>query len=154
MENASKALIIAGAILLSILIIGLGMGVFNSADKATGSSNLDETEQRAHNSKFSPTYEGKQSGSSVKALVNAIKSNNKEYADRQVTIYYSPTTKPADDYKNHKGNITDSGSDVNKADIYNTLSNVKSKTSYYVNFHTGDNGIIDACDIHVYSNED
>jgi len=29
MENASKALIIAGAILLSILIIGLGMAIYN-----------------------------------------------------------------------------------------------------------------------------
>ena len=29
MENASKALIIAGAILLSILIIGLGMFIYN-----------------------------------------------------------------------------------------------------------------------------
>ena len=30
MENASKALIIAGAILLAILIIGLGMFIYNS----------------------------------------------------------------------------------------------------------------------------
>ena len=28
MENASKALVIAGAILISILIIGLGVGIF------------------------------------------------------------------------------------------------------------------------------
>ena len=31
MENASKALIIAGAILLSILIIGMGMFIYNQA---------------------------------------------------------------------------------------------------------------------------
>ena len=31
MENASKALIIAGAILLSILIIAIGMFIYNSA---------------------------------------------------------------------------------------------------------------------------
>ena len=31
MENASKALIIAGAILLSILIIGLGMAIYQQA---------------------------------------------------------------------------------------------------------------------------
>ena len=30
MENASKALIIAGAILLSILIIAIGMFIYNS----------------------------------------------------------------------------------------------------------------------------
>ena len=31
MENASKALIIAGAILLSILIIAIGMYIYNSS---------------------------------------------------------------------------------------------------------------------------
>ena len=36
MENASKALIIAGAILLSILIIGLGMSIFNASKTAIG----------------------------------------------------------------------------------------------------------------------
>lgn len=41
MENASKALIIAGAILLSILIIGLGMFIYQQASGAMGNANLD-----------------------------------------------------------------------------------------------------------------
>ena len=41
MENASKALIIAGAILLSILIIGLGMYIYQQANSATSGTNLD-----------------------------------------------------------------------------------------------------------------
>ena len=39
MENASKALIIAGAILLSILIIAIGMYIFNSSSNS-GKSNF------------------------------------------------------------------------------------------------------------------
>ena len=42
MENASKALIIAGAILLSILIIALGIFVFNQAKNATNTDSLED----------------------------------------------------------------------------------------------------------------
>ena len=87
MENASKALIIAGAILLSILIIALGVFVFNQAKSAVGNTGLSDQEVAAFNSKFE-SYEGKQKGSSVKALINAVKnynntldSNNAEYID-------------------------------------------------------------------------
>ena len=87
MENASKALIIAGAILLSILIIALGVFVFNQAKSAVGNTGLSDQEVAAFNSKFD-SYEGKQKGSSVKALVNTVKnynntldSNNAEYID-------------------------------------------------------------------------
>ena len=87
MENASKALIIAGAILLSILIIALGVFVFNQAKSAIGNTGLSDKEVAAFNSKFD-SYEGKQKGSSVKALVNTVKnynntldSNNAEYID-------------------------------------------------------------------------
>ena len=76
MENASKALIIAGAILLSILIIALGVFVFNQAKSAMGNVNLSEQEVAAFNSKFE-SYQGKQKGSSAKALVSVIKNYNK-----------------------------------------------------------------------------
>lgn len=76
MENASKALIIAGAILLSILIIALGVFVFNQAKSAMGNVNLSEQEVAASNSKFE-SYQGKQKGSSAKALVSVIKNYNK-----------------------------------------------------------------------------
>ena len=46
MENASKALIIAGAILIAILLISLGIIMFNSSkgttDQATGTANAME----------------------------------------------------------------------------------------------------------------
>ena len=57
MENASKALIIAGAILLSILIISLGIMVYNNAKNTVGSSNLDKQEIQTFNSQWEQ-YEG------------------------------------------------------------------------------------------------
>ena len=85
MENASKALIIAGAILLSILIIALGVFVFNQAKSAMGNVNLSEQEVAASNSKFE-SYQGKQKGSSAKALVSVIKNYNKTQDSEFVDI--------------------------------------------------------------------
>ena len=61
MENASKALIIAGAILLSIAIIGIGMYVFNMASGTINQANMSGQEIEAYNSEFTK-YEGVQNG--------------------------------------------------------------------------------------------
>lgn len=76
MENASKALIIAGAILLSILIIGLGMLIFNQAKEAITGSNLDKEQIEAVNSRYEPYLGDNVKGSKVKTLCTNIKSNN------------------------------------------------------------------------------
>ena len=52
MENASKALIIAGAILLSILIIGLGMLMFNQAKDAITGTGIDDQKVKAYNAQY------------------------------------------------------------------------------------------------------
>lgn len=76
MENASKALIIAGAILLSILLISLGMMVFNQASSVVNSNSMDEFEILTFNSKFT-SYEGTSvRGTNVNALISTIKTNN------------------------------------------------------------------------------
>lgn len=76
MENASKALIIAGAILLAILIISLGILIFNQAQDTVGSVNMDEQEIMAFNNKFTQ-YEGENvRGSQVNALAQAVLANN------------------------------------------------------------------------------
>lgn len=76
MENASKALIIAGAILLAILIISLGIFVFNQASEVTKSSNLSEVEVLQFNEKFT-SFEGTNvKGSEVNSLLTRIVQNN------------------------------------------------------------------------------
>lgn len=76
MENASKALIIAGAILLSILIISLGIMVYNNAKNTVGSSNLDKQEIQTFNSQWEQ-YEGSnKTASEVKTMIQAVIANN------------------------------------------------------------------------------
>lgn len=92
MENASKALIIAGAILLSILIISLGIFIFNQASEITKSSNLSEVEVLNFNEKFT-SFEGTNvRGSEVNSLLNRIVQNNvanQEDESKQVKLTQS-----------------------------------------------------------------
>ena len=95
MENASKALIIAGAILLSILIIALGIFVFNAAKGAIKTDQLDATEKATFNDPIAQ-YEGRQLGSSVKSLLSHLISNagnNSDASERLPDVYYKDTKK-------------------------------------------------------------
>ena len=76
MENASKALIIAGAILLAILLISLGIMIFNQAQDTVDNSGMSQAEITAFNNKFLK-YEGdNKTASEVKNLVNEAMVNN------------------------------------------------------------------------------
>ncbi len=75
MENASKALIIAGAILISIVLITVGVAVLNQGSDVANSSSMEGTQLQTFNQKFAQ-YEGTISGSKVKALLNAVITNN------------------------------------------------------------------------------
>lgn len=78
MENAAKALLIGGCITLSVLIVSLGIYVVRTNDTTDDASSLlSSMEIRMHNSKYEP-YEGLQSGSEVKTILNyAIEDNAK-----------------------------------------------------------------------------
>ena len=76
MENASKALIIAGAILLSILLISLGIMIFGQAKDTIGSSGMSKAEITAYNNQWLK-YEGtKVSGSVVRELISEVIASN------------------------------------------------------------------------------
>lgn len=76
MENASKALIIAGAILISILIVGLGVIIYQNVAGIAKTGTLDSTEITAHNSPFEGYFGDYVSGSNVKALLTQVQANN------------------------------------------------------------------------------
>ena len=77
MENASKALIIAGAILLSILIIALGVSIYSSTrDTVNKMGDMSEQEITSFNAKFE-AYEGQhKSYSQVSSLIDTARTNN------------------------------------------------------------------------------
>lgn len=76
MENATKALLIAAAVLVAILIISLGLAVYNKASSATDSADLSSTEIQAQNEKYAK-YEGSgRRGSEVNALLETALNAN------------------------------------------------------------------------------
>ncbi len=87
MENASKALIIAGAILISILIIGLGVFIYNKAKGAMDDSiNLDSQKIQSINAKFEQ-YEGTGvSAADVRALTDLIRTHNNQYPNAKIGV--------------------------------------------------------------------
>ena len=95
MENATKALLIAAAVLVAILIISLGLMIFNNAsDVVTNNANLSEYEIQAFNNKFL-NFEGESvSGTSVNSLLRPAFNSNlaEEDEGRQIDIYYDDGT--------------------------------------------------------------
>ena len=89
MENASKALIIAGAILLSILLISLGIMVYRQAAGVVDSNAMDEVAVSAFNQKFEQYVGDNIRGANVNALMRAVVQNNLTNASdtsKQVTL--------------------------------------------------------------------
>ena len=100
MENASKALIIAGAILISILIIAIGMYIYSSSTESinSGIANMSSQEIEAFNANWT-TFEGTQSGTQVKSLINRLMSNAITYqedSNKVVGLICAPTSTAAD----------------------------------------------------------
>ena len=137
MENASKALIIAGAILLSILIIGLGMFIYQQAAGAMDGANLDPQKANAYNQEFT-NYAGTISGANARSLYSVIVSHNRSYTDdysQQVTL-------------------TIDGGELDESTIFepdaaptmpsNTL---KAGQTYHVTFQYNKSGYITKCNI-------
>lgn len=76
MENATKALLIAAAVLVAILIISLGLVVYNMAAETVNSQNLSQQEVQAQNEKFA-RYDGdNKRGSEVNAMLRTVLQSN------------------------------------------------------------------------------
>lgn len=135
MENASKALIIAGAILISIVLIAVGVMVVNGANGAidTAIGQMSDSEKTIFNQKFE-SYEGSQKGSSVKSLLSAIEANNSN--DSGATIVQVVI-----------GGTTYYGGGANeKTDLSTERANIKNSKTYTVSF-TKTSGVITSATI-------
>ena len=97
MENASKALIIAGAILLAILLISLGIFIFTGAQNVTDNSGIDAQEIATFNAAIMK-YEGtNKTAADVRSLKNELVAANKTLAQRGIGAI-SIGTVPANSY--------------------------------------------------------
>ena len=134
MENASKALIIAGAVLIAILLIAFGMIMINAAqtpiDEAT--SGIGGQGVQAFNRQFD-IYAGQRvSGSNVKSLLSAINSNNVA-SSHIIAVTFTPKT----------------GTGISGATtgVAGQIANVINTKSYSVVFAYSTEGYIDTCTI-------
>ncbi len=84
MENASKALLIAGAILICILLIAIGMYVYNSASATVDSAvnQMSQQEKDIYNAKIKSYIGDTIKGSEVKSMIDNIISQNQENANK------------------------------------------------------------------------
>ncbi len=125
MENASKALIIAGAILISILLISVGILVMNSTGDVQQSmeDEMNSTAIQTFNSKFSG-YIGTQSGTIVRSLCSIVTASNASSA-YQVEIEYNGTT-----YTTNSDIATLSAS-INTKNNYTVVVSDESGDGYY-----------------------
>lgn len=88
MENATKALLIAAAVLIAILIISLGLVVYNNSANTVNQANLSSQEIQAQNEKFT-RYNGKNKrGSEVNSLLQTALNYNLNTTDEgnKVTV--------------------------------------------------------------------
>jgi hypothetical protein len=76
MENASKTLIIAGAILISILIISLGVLVYNQAQGTVSRANLNSQEAQTQNGQFESYFGTDVTANDVRQLLSLVRTNN------------------------------------------------------------------------------
>ena len=90
MENASKALIMAGAILIGILILSIGIAIWNSSQQL--SEQYDEKrvsdEINQYNNKFL-AYSKNLNAQEMVTVINMVKENNTKYSDvkdREITL--------------------------------------------------------------------
>lgn len=148
MENSSKALIIAGAIIICVLLVAVGMFIYNSAGSSIDDSMtaMSTSEIEAHNSEYT-MYDGEQTGSNVKSLIRIIISNanlNKDEVAQIPGVYF-------EDFKNKKnldsGLPVDGDSSAYLDGLQAIQSSIDVKHKYWVEVNYQKNGLIDYINI-------
>lgn len=78
MENASKALLIAGAILICILLIAVAMYIYNSATSSldTAVNKMSSQDKDMYNAAVKPYIGDSIKGSAVKTMIDEVISSN------------------------------------------------------------------------------
>lgn len=76
MENATKALLIAAGVLVVILIITFGVGIFQMGEEATSGLNLSQQEVQAFNQQFDQYHGTAKRGNEVNAMLKTVIQSN------------------------------------------------------------------------------
>ena len=88
MENATKALLIAGSVLIAILLIALGLRIFNTTSNTTADSQaaMDTTSVMTFNSQFTGYLEKQLTATQANTLAQKIIASNASNKSHQVAF--------------------------------------------------------------------
>lgn len=129
MENASKALLIAGAVLIVIVLISVGMLIVQQASSTVDEAGNYSSKQAVEtfNTQFTQ-YAGSQKGSSIKTLLSSIATSNAtNESGHIITVKFD----------------TDSTGKTSASDINAIVSSVVNSKTYTVTIsETGTDGYI------------
>lgn len=116
MENATKALLIAGSVLIAILLIVFGLKILNSTNGTTKEteSSMKTTSASSFNNKFMP-YVGKNiSKNQAISLINMVAANN-AVSEHKITV---------------QSTVTNVGLSYNPSDSNSSLDNILNAITY------------------------
>ena len=132
MENASKALLIAGAVLIVIVLISVGMMIVQSASGLTGDVDDITSSQAvtAFNSQFE-NYQGTQKGASIRTLLGNISTNNSTNASGHIiTVQLTLETSGAPQAISDSTEMTKKAAEVISSARYSVVVSAKDELGY------------------------
>lgn len=167
MENASKALLIAGAILICILLIAIGMYIYNSAQSTiqTAAGQMGQQDKEMYNSMIKKYLGNSKKGSDVKQMIEDVISQNSQYVNESgkfISIHalnisgFATTTDPlesvgnaANVYENKDGENNQDNIDAARTEYRKLKQKISAGRNYKVEEKEKD-GIIYAVTVSEY----
>ncbi len=143
MENASKALIIAGAILISIVLVSVGVIVVQSLNPDDALSSMDQQAIDTFNSRFTSVEGTNVRGTVVKnMLANVITSNGNNEEAKQIYISPDANLKVTVTSESVKAGTETLNGTKSSTDISKLRNAVNTSHRYSVELRYGDGGIV------------
>lgn len=112
MENATKALLIAAAILITIVVISVGVYVLNSGTTMVKeNSDMSDIEISTYNTKFEAYCGTRVSGTKVKELIKKVEQHNRSTEDdsKKITLTGVTSTSSVGTGNSYKVEVPDNG---------------------------------------------
>ena len=140
--------------IVAVTMISVGMYIYNSSMNSiySAADQISTQEQQAFNTQWE-SFEGAQTGASVKSLISKLISNASVYegeSEKLPDLYYEPNEEYATsgdtELKVISDEVDNAISGFNKARVQ-----IENKHTYYVEIHYSDeNSLVDAIYIHYY----
>lgn len=134
MENASKALIMAGSVLIAIMIISILVMAYNNLTETMNAKNDEQTIEQVieFNKQYDVYYRDNLYGSDILSLANKVEDYNERqskeqgYAKLDIEVTFSKTIEAYDNEKIVQKNVKYESDDINEKTKY-----LEDKINYY-----------------------